>query len=197
MSIRSTQHNHSSKTINTATTTRSMSPMNRGVRVGVASTTDEPKKHPRHNNMTYYLLPSSAESCRAVKCGKGGAAERRGIVRHSGPRGARLANSETNAVWRPVRKISPKFRLLLAYEASLRKKLRCFKSVEQSSLLRHLEVSMAYARSCSKLLLGLCGRFLVRPGISQGLHQKAIAFAYGRRQCVCTCVCASHVSMWV
>ena len=59
MSIRSTQHNHSSKTINTATTTRSMSPMNRGVRVGVASTTDEPKKHPRHNNMTYYLLPTT------------------------------------------------------------------------------------------------------------------------------------------
>ena len=56
MSIRSTQHNHSSKTINTATTTRSMSPMNRGVRVGVASTTDEPKKHLRHNNMILLLI---------------------------------------------------------------------------------------------------------------------------------------------
>ena len=100
--------------------------MNRGVRVGVASTTDEPKKHPRHNNMTYYLLPTtyyllptilllintynlrpvkslfstdryayakrslfrlwepqppdSSADCRAVKCGKGGAPERRGTA---------------------------------------------------------------------------------------------------------------------
>ena len=56
MAMRSTQQNHSSKTNNTATTTRSVSPMNRGVRVGVASTTDEPKKHPRHNNMILLLI---------------------------------------------------------------------------------------------------------------------------------------------
>ena len=71
--------------------------------------------------------------------------------------------------------------------ASLRKKLRCFKSVEQSSLLRHLEASMAYGRCCSKLLLGLCGRFLVRPGTSQGLHQNSN----------CVCVWAQAVCVHV
>ena len=36
---------------------------------------------------------------------------------------------------------------------------------------------MAYARSCSKLLLGLCGRFLVRPGIFPRFASKS--------NCVC------------
>ena len=118
MSIRSTQHNHTSKTINTATTTISMSRMNMGVLVGVASTTDEPKKHPRHNNMILLLIntynlrpvkslfstdrftyakcslfrswepqpPDSCADCRAVKCGKGGAAERPGTAALCFPR---------------------------------------------------------------------------------------------------------------
>ena len=56
MAIRSTQQNHSSKTNNTATTTSSVCPMNRGVRVGAASTTDEPKKHLRRNNLILLLI---------------------------------------------------------------------------------------------------------------------------------------------
>ena len=48
MATRSTQQKHSSNNNNnTATTTLSVCLMNRGVRVGAASITDEPKKHLR------------------------------------------------------------------------------------------------------------------------------------------------------
>ena len=91
--------------------------------------------------------------------------------------------------------------------ASLRKQLRCFKSVEQSSLLRHLEASMAYGRCCSKLLLGLCGRFLMLPGIFPGFASKqqlrlrmgagsvrACACAHLMCRCGCKYVC---LHIWV
>ena len=58
---------------------------------------------------------------------------------------------------------------------------------------------MAYARSCSKLLLGLCGRFLLRPGIfSRFASKKQLRLRMGAGSfCARACVCASHVSMWV
>ena len=87
--------------------------------------------------------------------------------------------------------------------------LRCFKSVEQSSLFRHLEVSMAYGRCCSKLLLGLCGRFLMRPGIFPGFASKqqlrlrmgagsvcARACAHLMCRCGCKYVCM-HMRMCI
>ena len=75
--------------------------------------------------------------------------------------------SFSSAVWRPKKRST-----CFSHRASLRKKLRCCKSVEQSSLFRHFEASMAFGRCCSKLLLGLCGRFLVRRGIFPGFASK-------------------------
>ena len=130
-------------------------------------------------------------------CGR--AARNCGTLFPAGPGG-----SETSAVWRP------KFRAAASrLEPLYEKKLRCFKSVEQSSLLRHLEVSMAYGRCCSKLLLGLCGRFLVRPGIFPGFATKqqlrlrmgagsvcARACAHLMCRCGCKYVCV-HMRMCI
>ena len=93
--------------------------------------------------------------------------------------------------------------------ASLGKKLLCFKSVEQSSLFRFFEASMGYGRSCSKLLLGLCGRFLVLPGIFPGFASKqqlrlrmgagsvcARACAHLMCRCGCKYVCV-HMRMCI
>ena len=112
--------------------------------------------------------------------------------------------SFSSAVWRPKKCLT-----CFSHRASLRKKLRCFKSVEQSSLLRHLEASMAYGRCCSKLLLGLCGRFLVRPGIFPGFASKqqlrlrmgagsvcARACAHLMCRCGCKYVCM-HMRMCI
>ena len=64
MANRSTQQKHSSNNNNTATTTSGVSLMNRGVRVGDASITDEPEKTPAMIKLellptTYYLLPTT------------------------------------------------------------------------------------------------------------------------------------------
>ena len=59
MAIRSTQQNQSINNNNTATTTSSVCLMNRGVRVGAASITDEPEKTPamiKLDLLSYYLL---------------------------------------------------------------------------------------------------------------------------------------------
>ena len=63
MATRSTQQNQSNNNNNTATTTSSVCLMNRGVRVGAASITDEPEKTPAMIKpdllpTTYDLLPT-------------------------------------------------------------------------------------------------------------------------------------------
>ena len=75
--------------------------------------------------------------------------------------------SETSAVWRAKKGFT-----CFSHRASLRKRLRCFKSAEQSSLFSHFESSMGYGRSCSMLFCRLCGRFLVLPGIFPGFASK-------------------------
>ena len=53
---------------------------------------------------------------------------------------------------------------------------------------------MAYARSCSKLLLGLCGRFLMRPGIfSKFASQKQLRLRMGAGSVLHVRACA-HLS---